>query len=116
MGDFRKRKGQEGESIACEFLISLGHDVLERNYRYGRIEIDIISTKGEVLYFTEVKHWKEFPGFDPIFSIIASKRKRMRTAASGFLSERLSLQNHFVSFALVSINSEKGCEYYPDLF
>ncbi|TGK35028.1 YraN family protein [Leptospira gomenensis] len=116
MVDFRKRKGQEGESIACEFLISLGHSILERNYRYGRIEIDIISTKGEILYFTEVKHWKEFPGFDPILSLTTSKQNRMRTAASGYLIERLSLRNHFVSFALVSINSEKGCEYYPDLF
>ncbi len=72
--------------------------------------------KEEVLYFSEVKFWKEFESFDPRFTFNFAKQTRMRKAASGFISENLSLQNHFVSFCLVSVNEKKGCEYYPDLF
>ncbi|XDD48713.1 YraN family protein [Leptospira sp. WS92.C1] len=116
MAHSRKIKGDFGESIAAELLISLGHQVLERNYRFHRVEIDIISQKEEVLFFTEVKFWKDFENFDPLFSLNSRKQNRMRTAAEGFISQNLSFQNHFVSFGLVSVNLKKGCKYYPDLF
>ncbi|AVQ11116.1 YraN family protein [Leptospira santarosai] len=116
MSRFKKIKGEEGESVASDFLISLGHEILKRNYRFLYCEIDIISVKEEVLYFSEVKFWKEFESFDPRFTFNFAKQTRMRKAASGFISENLSLQNHFVSFCLVSVNEKKGCEYYPDLF
>ncbi|EMJ95607.1 YraN family protein [Leptospira alstonii] len=116
MSRFKKIKGNEGESIATNFLISLGHVILKRNYRFLRCEIDIISTKDEVLFFSEVKFWKDFEEFDPRFTFNFGKQTRMRKAANGFLSENLSFRNHFVSFCLVSVNQKKGCEYYPDLF
>ncbi|EQA54344.1 YraN family protein [Leptospira kmetyi] len=112
----RKSKGDEGESIASDFLISLGHTILKRNYRFGRAEIDIISNKEEVLYFTEVKFWKEFKEFHPFVAFNSAKQNRMRRAAEAFIAADLSFQNHFVSFCLVSVNAKKGCEYYPDLF
>ncbi|PJZ56102.1 hypothetical protein CH367_17550 [Leptospira barantonii] len=116
MRSIRKIKGYEGESIASDFLISLGHMIVQRNYRFGRAEIDIISNKEEVLYFTEVKFWKEFHEFDPLFAFNQAKQTRMRKAAEGFIARNGSFQNHFVSFCLVSVNAKKGCEYYPDLF
>ncbi|AOP34139.1 hypothetical protein A0128_09950 [Leptospira tipperaryensis] len=116
MRDFRKQKGTDGETLACDFLISSGHEILKRNYRFSRYEIDIISSKEEELHFIEVKNWEEFSTFDPRFSLNRAKQMRMRTAAEAFLSQHLSFQNHFVSFDLVFINSKKGCEYYPQLF
>ncbi|MBW0434854.1 YraN family protein [Leptospira yasudae] len=116
MSRFKTIKGKEGEEIAAQFLISLGHEILARNYRYLRFEIDIISTKEEVLFFNEVKHWKESQDFDPRFTFHSAKQNRMRTAANGFLSQHGSFLDHFVSFCLVSVNAKKGCEYYPDLF
>ena len=51
----RKRVGQTGEDIACEFLERKGFKVLERNYRKPWGEIDIIAEKGGVVRFVEVK-------------------------------------------------------------
>ncbi|AKP25825.1 hypothetical protein LEP1GSC034_0564 [Leptospira interrogans str. 2003000735] len=116
MSKLKKRKGDEGESIASNFLISLDHEILKRNYRFLHCEIDIISVKEEVLYFSEVKFWKEFEFFDPRFTFNLAKQTKMRKAAKGFLAENLSFQNHFVSFCLVSVNEKKGCKYYLDLF
>ncbi|RHX90421.1 YraN family protein [Leptospira stimsonii] len=116
MLDSRKQKGIEGENLACDFLVSIGHKILKRNFRFSRFEIDIISSKGEELHFVEVKNWKESGTFDPRFSLNQAKQSRMRKAAEAFLVQDLSFQNHFVSFDLVFINSKKGCEYYPQLF
>jgi putative endonuclease len=47
--------GSEGESRAAEYLIGKGYEVVEKNYRYGRAEIDLIIRKKNWLVFVEVK-------------------------------------------------------------
>lgn len=47
--------GKRGEDEACELLIKKGHAILERNYRCGHLEIDIISIDSDGLHFVEVK-------------------------------------------------------------
>lgn len=47
--------GAKGESSACEYLISLGYSVLERNYRVKGGEIDIVAKDGAYTVFVEVK-------------------------------------------------------------
>ena len=47
--------GRAGEEAAAELLRSRGCDVLARNWRRGRYELDIVARKDEVLHFVEVK-------------------------------------------------------------
>ena len=47
--------GRSGEQIAARFLESKGLKVLERNWRYGRLEIDLILKDGPQIVFLEVK-------------------------------------------------------------
>lgn len=47
--------GKKGEDIAVEYLKKKGYKILERNFRKGYGEIDIICTKSNVLVFVEVK-------------------------------------------------------------
>lgn len=47
--------GNKGEDLAIEFLISKGFKILERNWRYGKAEIDIIAQDEYALVFIEVK-------------------------------------------------------------
>lgn len=49
------KKGKEGEDLAARFLISKGYEIVERNYRYRRSEIDLIVKKDNWLLFVEVK-------------------------------------------------------------
>ena len=42
-GNYRRDLGRQGEDIACTLLESMGHTILERNWRSGHLEIDIIS-------------------------------------------------------------------------
>jgi putative endonuclease len=51
-----KRKiGNIGEGIACQFLVGKGFKILERNYLRPWGEIDVVAEKGDVVRFVEVK-------------------------------------------------------------
>lgn len=47
--------GKLGEDIACRYLNNQGHEIKEKNHTRKWGEIDIISKKGNKLYFIEVK-------------------------------------------------------------
>ncbi len=51
----KRKLGDIGENIACEFLIKHGFEVVERNYLRKWGEIDIITRKEGVIHFIEVK-------------------------------------------------------------
>jgi putative endonuclease len=56
-----KKIGSLGEEIACDYLISQGYEILDRNrifYERGRkaAELDILASKGKYTYLIEVKH------------------------------------------------------------
>ena len=47
--------GQEGERLAAGYLLQKGYGLVHLNWRYGRLEVDIIASKNSVLHFIEVK-------------------------------------------------------------
>ncbi len=51
----RKNLGNRGEDQAVEFLKQKGFSLLERQYRHGRAEIDLIMRKDDLMIFVEVK-------------------------------------------------------------
>lgn len=44
-----------GEDLASDFLINKGYKIIERNFRKGYGEIDIVAVKENILVFVEVK-------------------------------------------------------------
>ena len=55
MTTVRTKTGIRGEDKACEYLVGLGHVILERNWRHSHQEVDIISLFGNELHVVEVK-------------------------------------------------------------
>jgi putative endonuclease len=55
-----RAKGNIAEDKACEYLSNQGFLIIERNFyaRFG--EIDIITSKDEVLHFVEVKSGEDY--------------------------------------------------------
>jgi len=47
--------GSEGEELAVDFLLKNDYEIIERNYRFDKAEVDIIARKKEVLAIIEVK-------------------------------------------------------------
>ena len=52
---FKKAVGNRGESLAAKYLEEKGYKILERNFRSGRNEIDIVAEDGDSIVFVEVK-------------------------------------------------------------
>ena len=49
------KKGKDGEEAAAQFLMNKGYEIIERNFRFRRAEIDLIAKKDNWLIFVEVK-------------------------------------------------------------
>ena len=47
--------GKLGEELAEQYLIEKGYEIIDRNWRYSRFELDLIATKEDTLHFIEVK-------------------------------------------------------------
>ncbi len=73
--------GQASEAAAAEYLQSLGHTIVARNWRTKWCEIDIISKQANTLHFTEVKHRKNDTAGDGIAAITKRKQRQMAFAA-----------------------------------
>lgn len=48
-------KGKKGESIARDYLVQNGYQILDTNYRNKIGEIDIIALNNNILIFVEIK-------------------------------------------------------------
>jgi len=78
--------GALGEQRALEHYTHLGFRVLDRNCRTQAGEIDLVVTDGDTTVFAEVKT-RRSGGLDPLLSLTAAKRRRMRTLARSWLLE-----------------------------
>lgn len=47
--------GKKGEQLAVDYLIKKGYQIIQRNYRYDKAEVDIIAKKDAILAIVEVK-------------------------------------------------------------
>lgn len=57
---WKKELGKQGEQDAVRFLEGLGMEIVARNWRYGRSELDLVAKQDEILHVVEVKtRWGE---------------------------------------------------------
>ena len=84
-GNKRQELGKIGENLACNYLEGIGHTVIERNWRSGHLEIDLISIDADGIHFVEVKTRRENIQAPPQESVDFAKQRRIASAAKGFL-------------------------------
>ena len=90
MSQATKKIGEEGEDIAAELLASKGYEIIERNYRYGKGEIDIIALdpKKKCIVFVEVKSRQNLEFGSPEYGITKNKIHQIRKIAEAYLYEK----------------------------
>jgi putative endonuclease len=77
--------GRQGEDIAWSYLRQQGLRIVERGFRFGRGEIDIIGYDQETLVFVEVKTRRRGSSSDPEESVTPAKQKQIRRIAQAYL-------------------------------
>jgi len=101
--------------MACDFLSSRGHQILDRNWRAGHLEIDIVSQGPDGLHFVEVKTRRA-----PVTTSISDqvnpiKQKRISAAALRYLNVKHMYGNE-VFFDVVSVTvdpEQTSVRYFP---
>ena len=83
--NYRRQLGKKGEDIACALLESMGHTILERNWRSGHLEIDIISLGTDGIHFVEVKTRRLSIQAPPQENVGRTKQARIVRAAGRYL-------------------------------
>ena len=103
-------KGKKGENTACEYLISAGYEILERNWHYSKnAEIDIIAKEKDTLVFVEVKTRTNLNFGHPFESINNLKIQKIHKAISAYLSQtHLKCKSYrFDGIAIIGLNNPK---------
>ena len=100
----RQERGALGEQAAVDYLRQKGFMIVERNYRVGRSEIDIIASRYDELHFIEVKTRKFGTMTAPEEAINEQKLRAMRRAVSAYMAQRrCSLEPRFSLIAIEMI-------------
>lgn len=113
----RQMRGKMGEDAAEEYLLSLGLKTLERNWRSGHREIDLIMAGNDRLHVIEVRTLS-FPGLqNPYESVNIKKQNKIISAARDYIARNRIKQE--TQFDIVSVKIKEGnfkIEYFPDAF
>lgn len=109
--------GREGEAFAAEFLEAKGYTILERNFRNGRAEVDIVARKDRFIVFVEVKSRSNLHFGYPEVGITKKKVELIAQAASYYMfTNQLDLFIRFDVVALHKTASGWDCIHTEDAF
>jgi putative endonuclease len=97
----RRAAGARGEERAAEYLRGRGWDIIARNVRSRRGEVDLVAGRDDLVAFVEVKAWNALGPADLEYAIGPSKRRRIREAARLFLTRRPDLACRRARFDVV---------------
>ena len=77
--------GKWGEGVAADYLEQQGYSILERSWRSGHKDIDLIAFKQGILAFVEVKTRKNNAYIQPQQAVDRHKIKLLMTAANRYI-------------------------------
>lgn len=77
--------GRIGEEKAANLLIGKGYRVLERNWKIGDLEMDIIAQDGDTIVFVEVKTRKSDRWGNPEQAVDEIRKRRLTACANAYL-------------------------------
>ena len=101
----RYAAGLAGEERALRYLEGLGMTLVERRYRGGDGEIDLVMEDGEALVFVEVKLRPSGRSGEGLLAVTRGKRRRLIHAAQAFCVEREAMDRP-LRFDVVEITGD----------
>lgn len=111
-----KGSGKQGEDIAAIILEEAGYELVERNYHYGKGEIDIICLlDNKLLVFVEVKLRNQNGFGEPEDFVSKHQINRIINVADQYI-HAINWQKD-IRFDVISIRSDTGnVQWFKDAF
>ncbi|MEM6632552.1 MAG: YraN family protein [Bacteroidota bacterium] len=100
--------GKTGEDLAASFLEAKGYQILDRNYRFQRAEIDLVALRLDPaeLVFVEVKTRRNTIHSYPEEAVTPEKRKKIFKVADSYIYEK-QLSSVPVRFDIIAISMDQ---------
>ena len=109
--------GKKGEQLAVDFLIENGYDIVERNYRFNKAEVDIIAQKEDVLAIIEVKTRSTTDFGNPQDFVKPKQIKNLVKAVDEYVTvNNLEVDVRFDIMAIVKEEKQFKIEHLEDAF
>lgn len=110
--------GKNGEDFAVNFLEGKGYQIIDRNWRCGNLELDIVALDGDTLVFVEVKT-RHSDYIDPRTSMSRSKIRNFVNAVTLYIKRKQVVTDFRLDVIIIVMQSEfegKGMyvEHYED--
>ena len=109
--------GELGEDLAVEELEKNGYEIVERNWRYKKAEIDIIARKHNVLAIVEVKTRSNDYIGNPQDFVTPKKIKMLVEAVNEYVNSKdLEVEVRFDIIAIIINENKLTIEHLEDAF
>jgi len=106
-----------GEQLAVDFLIKKGYKILDRNFRFKKLEVDIICEFEGTLIVVEVKTRNSDYLTDPLELVSRSKQKGIVKTANQYIQEHeIDLETRFDLVVIVLNEKQKDIRHIVDAF
>lgn len=110
-----KQLGDQGEQTVVDFLVAAEHEIVARNYKTKLFEVDIISRKDRVLYFTEVKYRGGSDFGAGLDFIDQKKQQKMRLSVKGFMTVNPEYADFTPILAVAAVGKDFKLEEWFEL-
>lgn len=109
--------GKEGEDLATQFLAKHGYTILAKNYRFKKLEIDLIAKDQNDLVIVEVKTRINRYFGEPYVFVTKKKQKQIIKAANQYIHENNWFgDTRFDIISIVLNSEEQSIEHIPHAF
>jgi putative endonuclease len=109
--------GAYGEQLAQQLLRSKNYQILATNYRFGKLEVDIVSLLENQLVIVEVKTRQTAEIGEPWRAVTRSKQKQIIKAANGYIFEKnIHFETRFDIISIVHNSFRTDIEHLEDAF
>ena len=98
--------GIEGESMAISYLEKHKYEIVERNWRFRKLEIDIIAKKENKIIFVEVKTRENNWMGEPELAVTRRKQAQIIKAADAYFKETDCQLEYRFDIIAVILNSK----------
>jgi putative endonuclease len=100
--------GARGEAVGAAYLERAGWEIIDRNFRAGRKEIDLVARCGGVVAFVEVKT-RCGTGFGhPLESITSQKQRQIGVVASAWIQRFGGTDDEVYRFDAIAVTPRAG--------